>query len=100
MRNKLKINQWKSARKTINWLTNTNNKEECSFVQMDIKALYPSIKEHTLNNALDLSKQHISVPNGDLHTIKHCKKCILYDKNKIWLRKCNTNNDTKITNLT
>lgn len=66
-------------KKIINWFNNINDKEECRFVQLDIKDL----NEQTVNNAPDLAEQRISILDDYLNIIKYCRMPILYHKSKI-----------------
>ena len=57
------------------------------FVKYDIKEFYPSITEKTLDKALELSKEYISVPLDKIEVIKHCCKTLLYYDDSIWIKK-------------
>ena len=48
----LEYQQWKNAATVIEWFKRIYNKEQCKFVQMDIKDFHPSISQTTLDNAL------------------------------------------------
>lgn len=68
-----------------------SSKGNFSFIPLDIKDFYSFIN-YTLNNALNLLKQHISIPDKDLDIIKHYRRSILYYNNKIWTKKHSISN--------
>ena len=53
------------------------NKEQWKFVQIDIKAFYPSISQTTLDNVSLFAQDHIKIANDDLRLIKHCRESLL-----------------------
>ena len=54
----------------IEWFNTISNKEQCKFVQMDIKDFYPSISQTTLGNVLQIA-------DDNLRLIKHCRKSLI-----------------------
>ena len=87
LRDNLNFNQWKNTNDVINWFDNINDKQECSFVQFDIKDFYPSITEEILDNAVNFAKEHITITTEQLRTIKHCRKSLLFSNNEAWKKK-------------
>ena len=55
-----------------------------SFIQLDKKESYPSIKEDILTNAIQFAKLHNTIDDKNLSLIKHCKKSLLSFSNKTW----------------
>ena len=78
----LSLNQWKNSDMVINWFSSIKNKSQCVFTQLDIMEFYPSITEAILDNAFSFAKQHVEISDKDLRIIKHCRKSLLYHKNK------------------
>ena len=83
----LSLNQWKNSDMVINWFSSIKNKSQCVFIQLDIMEFYPSITEAILDNAFSFAKQHVEISDKDLRIIKHCRKSLLYHKNKAWKKK-------------
>ena len=75
----LEYQQWKNTTIVIEWFKIISNKEQCKFVQMDIKDFYPSISQTTLDNALLFAQDHIQITDDDLRLIKHCRKSVLFN---------------------
>ena len=44
----LHFNQWKNTDSILKWFIRISNKNDCSFIQLDIKEFYPSINEDNL----------------------------------------------------
>ena len=55
------ISQWKNTRSAIDWFRNKNLKQNCLFIQLDIKDFYSSIRETKLDKALTLDKEYIKI---------------------------------------
>ena len=50
----LNLNQWKNSDMVINWFCSIKSKLQCTFIQLDIMELYPSMMETILDNALSM----------------------------------------------
>lgn len=87
LRNKIGVNQWKNSGEVIEWFKSIEEKQNCAFIQMDIKEFYPSIKEETLNNAISFANEHIEIKQEDLRIIMHSRKSLLYDNGIPWIKK-------------
>ena len=83
----LNINQWRSTKDCIKWFEEYEKNDRCSFIKYDIKDLYPSITERTLDRALDLTKEYMVIPLDKVEIIKHCRKTLLYYEDSIWIKK-------------
>ena len=55
---KLNYNQWKNTDNVINSFKNIDDKKHCKIIELEIKELYPSIMEETLNKALDFAAKY------------------------------------------
>ena len=82
IRKKLKFNQWKNTSDVITWFEKIEEKQNCTFIQFDIKEFYPSISKEIFENALDFAKTHTSIKREELRVIKHSRKSLLFFKNE------------------
>ena len=87
LKEKLKVNQWKSSKDVINWFSSINNKNSHTFTVFDIKEFYPSIKESLLKEAIEFAKEHVNVEAKDLKTILQARKSLLFNANHTWIKK-------------
>ena len=83
----LKLNQWGSTRDAIRWFDNLNETKKATFIQFDIVDFYPSITKMMLMEAIDFAKQHTKVTDEDKEIILHCRKSILRNNGKNWVKK-------------
>ena len=81
----LNNNQWHSTEDCIKWFKDYDKNVKCSFIKYDIKDFYPSITEKTVDVALNLTKEHMSIPEDKINIIKHCHKSLLFhnDEEKV-----------------
>ena len=91
IRQKLNLNQWKNTTDVIDWFKNINHKQNCTFIQLDIREFYPSISKNIFDNAINFAKTHANIAPEELRTIRHCRKSLLFFKNEGWKKK--TTND-------
>ena len=96
IRQKLKLNQWKNTTDVITWFSKIDQKQECSFIQLDIKEFYPSITKTIFEDALDFAKTQTTIGRDEIRTIKHCRKSLLFSGNETWVKK-NSNNCFDVT---
>ena len=87
---KLTANQWKNTKDVIEWFKSINNKNNCTFIQFDIKEFYPTITEEILDNVISFAQKYVPIDNSTIRTIKHCRKSLLFYKNEAWKKKCTT----------
>ena len=66
---------------------NISNKNDCSFIQLDIKKFYWSINEDILTNAIQFAKLHATIDDKDLRLIMHCRKSLLFFGKETWKMK-------------
>jgi len=96
IRQKLNLNQWKNTTEVITWFSKINEKQKCSFIQLDIKEFYPSITKTIFDDALNFAKMITSITREEIRTIKHCRKSLLFSGNETWVKK-NSNNSFDVT---
>ena len=85
--------QWKISDNVIEWFNKISEKKNCKFIQLDIKEFYPPITEETLDYAISIAKEHITIPDDDIRIIKHCRKSLLFNKDETWNKKPNSSFD-------
>ena len=71
-------------------------------MQLDLAEFDPSILEETLDNAILFAQEYIDIPEKDLRLIKHCRKSLLCNDNKVYndnkpSKKKNTENCLDVT---
>lgn len=96
IRQKLNLNQWKNTSDVISWFSNIDDKQNYSFIQLDIKEFYPSITKTIFDNALDFAKIHTTIKRDEIRVIKHCRKSLLFFEDEAWIKKT-TNNCFDVT---
>ena len=87
LKEKLRVNQWKSNKDVIKWFLAIKNKNAHTFTVFDIKDFYPSIKESLLVEAIEFAKLHVEVKAEDLKTILHARKSLLFNAEHTWIKK-------------
>ena len=87
IRTSLKLNQWKNTTNVIHWFEKIENKDTCTFVQLDIKDFYPSITEKIFDSAINFAKKHTNIDKERLRTTKHCRKSLLFLSNESWKKR-------------
>ena len=84
---KLNLNQSKKTEDFIDWFNCINDKQHYKFVIFNNKDFYPSIKESSLKQYLDLAEKYIKVSNEDKAIIKHARTSLLFNKQQTWIKK-------------
>ena len=72
---------------SFKWFIDISNKNDCSFIQLDIKEFYPPINEDILTNAIQFSKLHTTIGDKDLRLIMYCRKSLPFFGNETWKKK-------------
>ena len=89
----LKVNEWKNTGSVINWFKKIESKSSHKCLMFGIKDFYPSIKEVLLIEALEFTKQHVTIKSKDRETIFHTRKSLLYKEGEPWIKKRTNNFD-------
>ena len=89
---KLSVNEWKNTISVSKSFRNINNKRLYKFLQFNIKAFYPSIKETKLYNevlheVIQSAKDHVPIKRKDVEVIFHARKSVLYSDGEPWVKK-------------
>ena len=91
-----KVYEWKNTESVINWFQSIPNKHLYTFLMLDIKDFYPSIKEKLLWEAIRFAKLYISITNKDIEAIFHARKSLLYYNDEPWVKKGESNFDVSM----
>ena len=89
MRAKTGLNQWQSSDQAISWFNGILNKQNFTFLKLDIVAFYPSISEELLDKAISWAKNLEPITNEEIKIIKHARKSFLFHKRECWVKKGN-----------
>ena len=87
VRDKTKLNQWRSTNEAIDWFNGLNNKKSIEFLQCDIVDFYPSITEDLLDRALLFASKHTTITAQDKEILHHARKTVLFVKGEAWTKK-------------
>ena len=79
----------------IEWYKAINNKDKHTFITFDVCEFYPSITKELVQKALDFAANFNAITEEEKHTILHTKKALLYDNDKPWTKR--TNSDFDVT---
>ena len=93
LRTKTGLNQWKSSQDVLNWFNNLADKQNYTFLKLDIVSFYPSITEELLLDAINWAKTLTPISNEEIKIIIHSRKSLLFYKKKPWIKKDNPNFD-------
>ena len=56
-------------------------------MKFDIREFYPSISESIFKNSILFAKEYHHMPDGDVRTIDHCRKSLLFNETEPWKKK-------------
>ena len=73
------------------------DKQQCQFIQLDIKYFYPTIPENTLNKTIEFAKEHININDDEIRIINHCRKSLLFDTDNNTWKKRSTDSSFDVT---
>ena len=84
---KLSVNELKNTISVSKLFENINNKRLYKFLQFDIKAFYPSIKEILLHEVIKSAKDHAPIKRKDVEVIFQAQKSVLYSDGEPCVKK-------------
>ena len=90
VRQHTRARQWRNSSAVIDWFNSLSNKQCLSFIMFDIVDFYPSISANLLLQAQSYAKKFVSIPEEDIQVIMHTRKSLLFDNNKVWCKRDNT----------
>ena len=77
----------KNSNEAIHWFSNIKEKQNCKFIQLNIKKFYPTIFEKALNKGMNLARNNTSVSQDNIWIIKQCRKSPLFYNKEAWKKK-------------
>ena len=89
----LKVNEWKNTATVTNWFKKIDSKNSHKFLIFDKKNFNPSIKEGLLIEALEFTKQYVTIKSKNREIIFHARKSFLYNEGEPWIKKQSNNFD-------
>ena len=87
LRNKLQFNQKKILDNVIDWFKEIKNRNKYVFRKTDTTEFYPSFSEPILRSLIRFTEAHVEIIDEEKRKIYHCRKFLLFYKNKILGRK-------------
>ena len=61
----VQVNQWKNSQAVIEWFQNIQNKNNASFIVLDIEHFYPSVSLEFFHKAINFVKTIRDIPEKD-----------------------------------
>ena len=89
LRQKTKLNQWKSTNDCIKWFENLKDKKNFKFCKLDIEQFYPSIGYKLLKDSIEWARNYVQISKDDEETIMHCRKSFLFFNGDMFVKKNN-----------
>lgn len=88
-----KLPLWRSSKEVVDWFKKLENKQNFTFVKLDIKDYYPSISEELLDKAIRWARRYCTITKREVEIIKHCRKNFVFFKDKIYQKQVNPDFD-------
>ena len=92
--------QWTDSQQVIEWFVNLKNKHQYEFIKFDVESFYPSITENLLDEAIKFGANHAEISENDITIIKNAAKSVLYNDEKIWIKKKKKGNSNPMFDIT
>ena len=92
-RQALGLNQWTKTLDVTEWFADqikVRGRKRLTFTQFDIVNFYPSISYELLSKALNHIKTFSKIEGFEFDTIEAARKSLLYDGQKVWVKKNGT----------
>ena len=94
IRSSTSVSQWWDPEEVIEWFKKIPNKNNHTFISLNVVDFYPSITEDLLNKAISWAEQFITIPDEQIKAIRHTRKSLLFNDNKPWVkRQCSNSFD-------
>ena len=90
IRRRTQLNQWRSTPEVLTWFNTIPNKENSSFIQIDIDDFYASISEDLLIKSLNFASEFEALELETLEAIYNSRKSLLFNNNEAWVKKDGT----------
>ena len=100
LREKLKINQWKSSKEVLKWFNNLEDKKNLKFLKFDVEQFYPSITKSLMSNAINMAKLHTNITKEEETILLHARLNALMDtEGNIWEKQTNPEFDVAMGSM-
>ena len=87
LRSVTKLKQWRRTKETRDWFIGLRQKHTLTFLKFDVEAMYPSISEELLSNALEWARTLVEVTEEEVEVINTTKKALLYSEGQPWTKR-------------
>ena len=87
IREKYKLQQWRSTNQALEWFNALTNKTRHVFMQLDIVDFYPSISKALFNKALDFAKNTTTITAEEEKILNNARKSLLFFNDCVWKKK-------------
>ena len=88
-----KLPLWRSSNEVVNWFNKLNDKQNYTFLKLDIQNYYPSISLELLNKAVRWARRYTPISKKEFDIIKHCRKNFVFFKDGIYQKVVNPDFD-------
>ena len=86
IRSSTSVSQQENPEEVIEWFKRIPNKNNDTFISLDIVDFYPSVTKYMLYKAISLVQEIITIPDEQIKAIRHTRKSLLFDDNKPWIK--------------
>ena len=79
-----KLPLWRSSSDVVNWFNKLTDKQNYTFLKLDIQNYYPSISLDLLNKAVRWARRYTPISRKEFDIIKHCRKNFVFFNGKTY----------------
>ena len=87
---------WRSSNDVVKWFKGLNDKQNFTFLKLDIQNYYPSISLELLNKAVRWARRYTPISRREFDIIKHCRRNFVFFKDGIYRKVENPEFDVSI----
>ena len=77
----------------IKWFKDIKSKNSGLLIKFEFADFYPSISKEPFLKAINFAKSVTPIQEKFIETILHSRKALLFNKNDVWVKKCNPDFD-------
>ena len=77
---------WRSSNDVVKWFKGLNDKQNFTFLKLDIQNYYPSISLELLNKAVRWARRYTPISRREFDIIKHCRRNFVFFNVKLDVR--------------
>ena len=81
------MEKWKNTATVSDWFKNVANKKLCSFIQLDVENIYPSISLNLFNEAIKYARTITEISYSNKSIIKDSTKTLFSHNHQPWEKK-------------